>query len=186
MVIAGEKLTWTCHNSMGAVMKYPTPDAPEDCEKDTVCEGTERRCWAWIYRLIASRKAPFEFRQIPDTHADGTPPLSAVPAPPAHREAVIDTHGAITPDIADFTAPANGVYTVVIRTPYGPPNKQVRETLRGHGMRWNPNDGRGDRNYPAPAWLKYHVPGPELTAYRKLAAELKLDFDYLDKNPVKP
>lgn len=183
MIITGEKFCWTVHNSMGHVLKYPSLDAPADCEKETVCEGTERKCWSWVYRLIGARNSTFEFRQIPDTTA---PDQSPVPAPPTHRERPIEPNGAIGNESLDFDLPANGVYTVVIRTPYGPPNQQVRETLRGHGMRWNPNDGRGDRNYPAPAWLKYHVPGPALAEYRKLAADLKLDFDYLDKNPVKP
>jgi hypothetical protein len=186
LIIAGEKLTWTCYNSMAAVMKYPTLDAPADCDKETVCEGTERKCWAWIYRLIGAKRTTFEFRQIPDTQSAGTPPAELLPEPPVHRERRIDlATGTITPDVTDFNPPTTGVYTVVIRTP-GIPNKETRETLKGHGMRWNPNDGRGDRNYPSPAWLRYHVPAAELVHYRKLATDLKLDFDYLDKTPVRP
>lgn len=184
----GQRFMAACHNSMAEVLRYPSLDAPAEADKETVFAGTTRAYMAWVCRLIrANKTADFAYKQLTAAHVHGTPAAPDVPAPPVHREKQVDLDtGQLTGELKDFDPPGNGVYTVVIRTPYGPPNKEVRETLRGHGMRWNPNDSRGDANYPSPAWLKYHVPGPSLAEYRKLAADLKLDFDYLDKNPVKP
>jgi hypothetical protein len=110
--------------------------------------------------------------------------LPDIPAPPVHIEARIDpATGTVTPELADFTPPAGATHTVVIRTPNGPPNKQVCQTLKAHKLYWNPSDSRGNPAYPCPAWLRHHVPSADVAAYRALAVSLKLEFDFLDRNP---
>lgn len=177
----GQKYHAGIHNSMAEVLKFPSLDAHEDCEKETVFEGTGRAYMAWVCRLLCGNKAnDFSYRRLNATKTSQTfgEPDPIHLTPPVHRE-----QDPVTGDLLDV--PINGSYTVVIRTPGGPPNKAVRETLRGHRLYWNPNDARGNAEYPSPAWLRHHVPAPELPAFRKLAADLRLEFDYLDKNPVK-
>ncbi len=98
--------------------------------------------------------------------------------PPAYTQ-YIGTCAACTH--ASMAQVVETVPTCIIRTPGGPPAKGVRESLKGHGFHWNPDDMRGDRNYPVNAWLLHRVPAPELPTYQKFATDLKMEFDYFPR-----
>lgn len=183
---AGTKMIACVHNSMAEVLAYPSGDAPEDSEKKVVFTGTERAYSAWLCRLIGANITS-DFTYLP-RHATGptTPPdASAIlpPDPPNHKAADINTDTGELGEVLDLDTVTNGIYTVVIRT-NGFPSKSTRETLKGNRLYWNPSDGRGKPDYPQNSWLRHRVPADELKSYRKLATDLRCEFDYLDRNPV--
>lgn len=187
----GQKFLAVTHNSMAEVLQYPSPDAPAESEKKNVFTGTTRAYMAWVCRLLCNnRNSDFTYHQLhstgPASPALNFPPATLALLPPIHREAVIDTATGAVGAVLNLDGVTNGVYTVLIRTPGGPPSKAIRETLKGQRLYWNPSDSRGNADYPGNTWLRHHVPAAELQSYRKLATDLRLEFDYLDRNPVKP
>jgi hypothetical protein len=167
---------------MGQILKYPTLDAPEDCEKEEVFSGTSRQFWSWVFRLMASNKRhDFGYRKLTATTTETHTNIPHPPDPPTHHEVPINKATGEIGQLLDCPLPENAVVTVVLRTPSGPPPKATRDCLVGQGFHWNPDDARGDKNYPQRAWLKHRVAAPDLPTYRTFAAKLKLAFDYHPK-----